>query len=47
MLTLGAYQPDSLSGGSIGKSHLEVSFALNMLSALILPAHSYWAMLLV
>ena len=47
MLTLGAYQPDSLSGGSIGKSHLEVSFALNMLSALILSVHSYSAMLLV
>ena len=47
MRTLGAYQPDSLSGGSIGKSHLEVSFALNMLSALIFPVQSYSTMLLV
>ena len=31
----------------IGKSYLEVSFALNMLSALIYAAHSYSAMLLV
>ena len=31
----------------IGKSNLEVSFALNMLSALICSAHSYRAMLLV
>ena len=47
MLTLGAYQPDRLSGGSMGKSNLEVSFALNMLSALIFPVHSYSAMPLV
>jgi hypothetical protein len=33
--------------GLIGKSNLEVSFALNMLSALIWSAHSYPAMLLV
>ena len=33
--------------GLIGKSHLEVSFALNMLSALIYTAHSYRAMQLV
>ena len=31
----------------MGKAHLEVSFVLNMLSALIYSAHSYWAMLLV
>ena len=31
----------------IGKTYLEASFALNMLSALIYPAHSYWAMPLV
>src|SRR5262245_55497997 len=31
----------------IGKSNLEVGFALNMLSALIRSAHSYPAMLLV
>ena len=47
MLTLGAYQPDSLSGGSIGKSNLEVGFALNMLSALIQSALSYPTMPLV
>ena len=35
MLTPGAYQRGSLPRPSIGKSHLEVSFALNMLSALI------------
>ena len=35
MLLPCAYQPDHLSGGSIEKSNLEVSFALNMLSALI------------
>ena len=33
--------------GLIGKSNLEVSFALNMLSALICSAHSYPTMLLV
>ena len=33
--------------GSLGKSHLEASFALNMLSALIYSAHSYPAMPLV
>ncbi len=33
--------------GLIGKSNLEVSFALNMLSALIWSAHSYSTMLLV
>jgi hypothetical protein len=38
MLTPCAYQPDSLSGVSIGKSNLEASFALNMLSALIYSA---------
>jgi hypothetical protein len=38
MLTPCAYQPDRLSGGSIGKSNLEASFALNMLSALLFAA---------
>ena len=33
--------------GAIGKSHLEVSFALNMLSALIYSEHSYSALRLV
>ncbi len=47
MLLPCAYQPDNLSGGSIEKSNLEVSFALNMLSALIWSAHSYPTMLLV
>ena len=40
-LTPCAYQPDRLSGGSMGKTNLEVSFALNMLSALICSARSY------
>ena len=31
----------------MGKHHLEVGFMLNMLSAFILTAHSYWAMQLV
>jgi hypothetical protein len=31
----------------MGKANLEVSFALNMLSALIYSEHSYWTMLLV
>ena len=47
MLTPRAYQPDRLSGVSMGKSNLEVSFALNMLSALIYSALSYPTMLLV
>ena len=47
MLPLCAYQPDNLSGGSIEKYNLEVSFALNMLSALIWSIHSYPAMPLV
>ena len=38
MLPSCAYQPDSLSGASMGKSNLEASFALNMLSALIYSA---------
>ena len=44
MLPSCAYQPDHLSGVSIGNSYLGVGFALNMLSALISSEHSYSAM---
>ena len=43
-----AYQPDILSGRSVGQAHLKsnlgVGFALNMLSALIRSEYSYSAM---
>ena len=47
MLSPHTYQPDGLSGVSIGNCNLECGFALNMLSALIRSELSYSAMLLV